>query len=388
MENRYHPVIVVVAYNRPHSLKRLLFSLKAARNITQAKLIISIDNQEPHNLDVKEIADSFEWPYGEKEVIYQEKRLGLRKHILQCGDLSEQYGSVIILEDDLYVSPYFYDYTIHALNFYATCDQIVGISLYNQPREEISEKPFCPIVDSSDVYFVQFPSSWGQAWTCQQWRKFKEWYETKPNILNVGLPDKILKWPETSWKKYFCAYVLLKDLFFVYPRLSLTTNFNDPGTHLKKEVNNEGQTQIRLFEKEYRFMPFDESCCKYDIYSELKSSCINQLTNQFLEYSYELDLYGNKNIAHVKSAYVITSKPVKAAIIGFKRAFKPHELNIILSLQGEDLSMSRKEDVIPFISHNDKTISDFRYFYNRNLLGWKVLLRDSYIRIFKRKYKL
>ena len=79
------PVIVVVAYNRADSLKRLLQSLLNIREVSEAKLIISIDNQEPHNLDVKELAESFTWPFGDKEVLYQSKHLGLKKHILNVG---------------------------------------------------------------------------------------------------------------------------------------------------------------------------------------------------------------------------------------------------------------------------------------------------------------
>ncbi|MCK4747327.1 MAG: glycosyltransferase, partial [Bacteroidales bacterium] len=125
----FKPVVVVVAYNRPRSLERILHSLKRIRNATDVKLVISIDNQAPDNYPVRDIATEFNWPHGEKEVIYQEARLGLRNHILQCAGLSQQYGSVIILEDDLYVSPYFYDYAVQALTYYTDDQEIAGISL-------------------------------------------------------------------------------------------------------------------------------------------------------------------------------------------------------------------------------------------------------------------
>src|SRR4030043_1928352 len=126
---KYSPAIVVVAYNRPRSLERLLSSLRNAKKISNAELIISIDNKEPENIIIKNIADAFEWPYGDKKVIYQEKRLGLKQHVLQCGDLSQKYGSIIMLEDDLMVSPYFYDFAKKALEFYDGDDKIGGVSL-------------------------------------------------------------------------------------------------------------------------------------------------------------------------------------------------------------------------------------------------------------------
>ena len=138
----YNPIICVVAFDRPNSLQRLLNSLLKSKNISDTKLIISIDNKAPENYNIVEIAKSFSWPFGEMEIIYQEQRLGLKEHILKCGDLSKIYGSVIILEDDLYVSPFFYNYSCQALNYYDNDSNIAGISLYSQPYEEITELPF------------------------------------------------------------------------------------------------------------------------------------------------------------------------------------------------------------------------------------------------------
>lgn len=379
--SQWNPVIVVVAFNRPHSLERLLNSLKRARNIENAKLIISIDNLEPHNLHIKKIADAFTWPFGEKEVIYQKQRLGLRNHIIQCGDLSEKYGSVIILEDDLFVSPFFYDYAQKALAYYDIDDKIGGISLYKQPYEETHKTPFNPIDDNSSVFFIQFPSSLGQAWTYRQWKLFRDWYNKSQNLALIPVPPKVLNWPETSWKKYFCAFLVQTNGYFVYPRISLTTNFNDPGTNMKKLVNHDGQVQLQLVETNYKFRSINESQCIYDVFFELLPSSLISFTNQFNQYDLELDLYGNKDLSKIKSSYVITSHPAKNYIAGFKRALKPHELNVILNLAGKDFFLCNKEDVLPFTKLYEKKIADYQYFYHKNLNGWKVLVTNYLIKM-------
>ena len=70
--------IVVVAYNRPKSLSRILSSLENANYPREpVPLIISIDWAED-NLDVLEIAKDFNWKFGEKKVIYQQMNLGLK----------------------------------------------------------------------------------------------------------------------------------------------------------------------------------------------------------------------------------------------------------------------------------------------------------------------
>ncbi len=115
--------------------------------------------------------------------------------------MSLKYGSVIILEDDLFVSPYFYDYAIQALEYYESDENIGGISLYNHVDEDMTEFPFVPIQDDSDVYFIQFPSSWGQAWSSKQWKAFREWYAQQPDISKIRISPQALSWSEKFMEK-------------------------------------------------------------------------------------------------------------------------------------------------------------------------------------------
>ena len=102
------PAIVAVGYNRPESMKRLLRSIGEAHyEWDDIPLIISIDKSDVK--EVQEIAEAFEWKYGAKRVSLHRERLGLRNHILECGDYAIQYGAVIILEDDREVAPDFYN---------------------------------------------------------------------------------------------------------------------------------------------------------------------------------------------------------------------------------------------------------------------------------------
>jgi len=382
---KYKPVIVVVAYNRPGSLDRILSSLLRLKNASDVRLIISIDHKAPENYNVLEIANNFEWPFGEKEVVYQEESLGLRKHIIKCADLSMKFGSVIILEDDLYVSPYFYEYACQALDYYSEDPNIAGISLYNQAVEEIRELPFRPIKDDSDVYFLQHPSSWGQAWTSAQWARFKNWYLEDPDLFQIDMPDFIRRcWPETSWKKYFCGYLADKKKFFAYPRISFTTNFNDPGTNYKMSVNHEGQTPLRIFGGPYRFKTLSDSWCKYDSHLELVPESLKHLSSGFDEYEIELDLYGTKDPGQIKSSFVITSKASSNPIKRYRRALKPHEMNVIMELPGDDLCLSKTEDILPVKNKHQRKIDNHKYFYTRRIIGLKTQLYNYYIRFFKK----
>jgi len=260
--------IIVVTFNRPKALNRLLSSLKDAcydgyKNIP---LIISIDYSG--NNDCADIAHNFTWPYGIKHVIVQQENLGLKKHILQCGDLSSTHDAIIVLEDDLFVSPAFYDYAQRAFSFYKNDKDIAGIGLYNYRFNEIAFCPFEPIADGYDNYFLQVPCSSGQLWTKAQWHLFKEYTITNTSEKVDLLPASVVAWPSaTSWKKIFFQYLLETNRYFVYPRISLTTNFGDIGQHHDNDLK-VWQTPLLLEKMDFRFSKPDDSIFVYDAFFE------------------------------------------------------------------------------------------------------------------------
>ncbi|PKP29580.1 MAG: glycosyl transferase family 2, partial [Bacteroidetes bacterium HGW-Bacteroidetes-17] len=181
--------IVVVTYNRAESLKRILVSLAKARYDIEVELIISIDGGGDHG--VVKMANEYNWSHGKKRIIIREKNLGLREHMIRCGDIALENDGVVILEDDLYVSPVFYSFVEQALNFYEQDENIGGFSLYAHQFNETAQFPFLQISDNSDIFFLQYASSWGQFYTKKQWIGFREWYnENKDMKLNedYGMP--------------------------------------------------------------------------------------------------------------------------------------------------------------------------------------------------------
>lgn len=372
MNVEFKPVIVVVAFNRVRSLERILASLSKAIYPAGTKLIISIDNNGK-NLDVKELAEKFEWHAGEKEVAYKNEHLGLRKHILSCGDLSYQYGSVIILEDDLVVSPYFYKYSQEALKYYSGNSDIAGISLYNLPYAEAWKLPFMPLLDDSDVYFKQVPSSLGQAWNMDQWDSFKKWYAAGHNTdLIKGLPWIVKQyWSESSWKKYFYGYIIESNKFFVYPQISFTSNFNDMGENIMVK-SHFGQVRLEVVEREYKFKTLEQSLNVYDAYSEILPDRLKKLNPLMEDYDFELDLYGKKD--YFIKPLVITSKPCSNYILGFERRMKPIEMNIVFNLQGTELKLTQRENIKFRHATTQEFINEYTYFY-KNIFDTKIMVK-------------
>lgn len=353
--------VVVVAFNRARSLKRLLGSLNdAIYTVDDVPLIISIDKGDS-NQDVLAVAESFVWEHGEKKVVYQETNLKLRRHVLQCGDYALKYGNVIVLEDDLYVSKYFYQYAESALKFTQDNNRIGGISLYNHRFNVESAEPFESIDDGYDNWYFQFASSWGEAWSKSQWERFKEWYEKSPNIDDCSqIPLYVRQWSQSSWLKYFIAYLIEKDLYFLYPHKSLTTNFGDAGTHVNKNNTNH-QVPIQNGEITYKFSELEMSKAVYDAYYEsvyLQSKIIDG--QKVL-----VDLYGKKTIEPDKLHYVVSRQALPYKIVKkYGCNMRPHEENILREIEGDDFflyDMNSRVDTKPRTDAIRKAQYNLRY---------------------------
>ena len=336
------PAIVVVAYNRPASLHRLLASISKADypSLGRVDLVISIDKSD--NNAVAEMAEKYIWNYGEKILRIRQKRLGLKRHILLCGDLTKQYDSIIMLEDDLCVSPYFYYYSENALNYYKNDNNIAGISLYNLRINESSQRPFEPIHDGTDVYFLQLPSSSGQAWNRAHWEEFRVWYSHWDSRFeaNDHLPANVMSWPKTSWKKPFVNYMVAKKKYFVYPRISLSTNYGDIGTH-GREKSTIVQVPLLLQKMDYRFCHIDESLAIYDAHMEISSNILSRFNKKLASFDYEVDLYGSKKIEKINKEYVLTSKNCALYKLSFSGDMRPHETCIIYDVPGDQFKLCR-----------------------------------------------
>lgn len=354
--------IVVVAYNRTRSLSRLLGSLEKANYPHQdIDLIISID-KAGNNQDVLNLANEFQWKQGVKRVVYQEINLGLRKHIIKCGGLSMEYGAVIVLEDDLFVSPNFYVFAEQALKFSQRELSIGGISLYNHQLNVHSRDNFSALEDGYDNWYFQFASSWGQAWTKEQWLGFMHWYDNDPQIdNNQNVPAYVRSWSPKSWLKYHIAYLIEKNLYFLYPKISFTTNFSDAGTHVGQDST---IYQVPLDYGKEREFNFSKPRDSFSVYNSFYENVNLYKAIGLGQEELMIDLYGYRPLSGRK--YILTPKILDFEILrSYGKSLKPHEANILSEIEGKeiflyDTTTNRKNENRPNferkVSYNFKQI--------------------------------
>lgn len=324
--------IVIVAYNRPKALSNLLNDLnKADYEDSSVPLIISIDHSGSDS--AFEVADAFDWKHGEKKIIRRPSNLGLKKHVLTCGDLVKDYDAVIVLEDDLMVSPAMFSYARRAVEKYKDNKNIAAISLYAKGWSETAMQTFTPALSGDDTYFIQTAESWGQIWLKDEWLRFRDWLKDNETPFDGmhHIPHNVRDWDERSWKKYHIRYFVENNKYTVYPYMSLTRCCGEEGEHLKnnKKVSNASRIQVPLIESplhDFRFADFDdEKAVKYDAFLE------RVIENSGACY----DLYGQKT-QFKGYRYVITPKNLNYKIVEtYGLLLRPHEDNVRFGQKGD-----------------------------------------------------
>lgn len=361
--------IIAVGYNRPDSMERLLSSIcDAYYESDKVDLIVSIDRGKRQK-EIVCVAEKKRWKYGDKIIRAYEKRQGLRSHILQCGDLTEKYDVVVVLEDDLLVSPYYFSYVIQAVTKFSNDDRIAGVSLYKHVFHPGANRPFEPEHNGYDAFLMQFAQSWGQCWTKSMWKSFRAWYKNNHNkdlSRDSLLPEYITRWNQHSWLKYYMRYIVEKNKYFVYPTISLSTNVSEVGQHCSIE-NSDYQVPLLQGKMKFRFPSF-ENAVKYDVYFDRME--IGDVIFPELKGKKILDLYGiRNNYQDADYIFSINELPYKK-IKKIALIYRPIERNCMFPQEGKGIYLYdlKNADI------TEKSNIDVVTRYDVRGVSWKCLL--------------
>lgn len=334
--------LIAVGYRRPAGLTRLLESLRRADyEGDRVTLIVSIDGGgDP---EVSAAARNFDWPHGEKRLCLRTERLGLRAHLLSCGDWLGEFDAVAVFEDDVIAMPGFYHFMRQAVPRYAGDPRVAGISLYSPRWNGQAFHDFTPAPSAHDAYFMRQAQSWGQVWTRRAWSEFRSWYgaHAEDGLSDMPLPDFIRRWPDTSWLKYHTAYCAACEKDFVYPYASLTSCFAEAGTHSPFRHDLHHPPLWEAVPDELR-LPDPSQGVHYDAFFE-RMGLAQAL--HLSEAELCVSLYGTKPLAANRTLqaegavrYLLTTERLPFAVLrGFALELRPHEQNVLQDHPGSDI---------------------------------------------------
>lgn len=383
------PAIVAVGYNRPDGMKRLLDSIgKAKFDVSDVPLIVSIDESDRSD-EVERVAREFKWEHGSLEIRRFPERQGLRKHIVQCGDYSEKYGGVIILEDDLVVAEDFYSYVCHAHETYGNDERVCGVSLYSYGANVFTHFGFCPVPSLNDVFLGDMVVTWGQSWNERQWKTFKQWYldhEDKLPALNSKIPRDISGWTR-SWGRYFATYIAEQGVSYIYPYRARTTCFSDFGEHNKASVPFTF-VQVPLMQgcpKEYRMGEY-EQLAHYDSFYERVLDERNTVCG-ISGKDICMDLSNMKTSAGGKRYVITNSELPHKKIASFGMTLRPICMNVLESIPGDQLHLYQLEsdEIRPWNGNRPRYVADHRRMkYEYYDASWRKTFSYAPIEFFHR----
>lgn len=232
--------VVLFVYNRLEHTKGVIDTLSKNQLAKETELYIFSDAAKNESgKDKVEAVRNYihqeEWHKNFKQVsiIEAEKNKGLAKSIIGgVTGLINEFGRVIVVEDDLILSPYFLDYMNGALEFYEKEQNIWSISGYSFPMKSLKKYPH-------DVFYSYRGCSWGWAtwadrWNLMDWEvsnydqfsKDEEWQKRfnrgggdLSNMLRLQMEGQI-----DSWAVRWCFEQSNREMYTVYPKYSYLGN--------------------------------------------------------------------------------------------------------------------------------------------------------------------
>lgn len=270
----YHPVesdtgtpdenapVLLFVYNRPQHTRRVLEALASNPGAEKSELIIYCDAaRRPEDEEavkaVRSIIRSRQW-CGSVTIVEQERNLGLAKSvILGVSEVVNRFGKVIVLEDDLILSPQFLQYMNSALTLYQDDPRVMHVAGYMFPVQGQG---------LPDTFFLRLATCWGWATWRDAWDKFnpdgnalRDQIHQKGLVRSFNLDgaanyDRMLcdqiAGRNNSWAIRWYASMLLNNGFGLHPRFSLVQNggFDGTGEHC---------TELRDFDTDLATAPLE-----------------------------------------------------------------------------------------------------------------------------------
>jgi hypothetical protein len=246
-----HPApIAIFAFRRLDLLKRTLRALENCDGFAGSPLVVFSDaGRETVPGETAQVAKLRGWLRGwcarhGAELREAPVNQGLRASIIAgVTQVVEQHGRVIVLEDDILVSPWFLRFMNSALEAGESRDRIYQVSGYFVPHRR----------SLPTVGLLRVPACWGWATWRRAWRHYdddaaallKKIRQCDTNAFDIngsyGNLDALQRNAEgriNTWAVRWCAAVFLRQGLTLYPAVSLTRNigFGGGGTNCGKSA--------------------------------------------------------------------------------------------------------------------------------------------------------
>jgi len=288
---KFAPIALFV-YNRPKHTRETVYALLKNSEAAHSDLYIFSDaaKHESAQTAVFEVREFIRQIKGFNSITITErdKNLGLANSIIDgVTHLCDKLGKVIVLEDDLRVSPYFLNFMNKALDRYQHDEKVMQIAGYMFPVKLIMEK---------DSLFLPLTSSWGWATWQSAWQHFdksasgysvladnktlRKAFDLSGRYAYFQMLQAQMRNEVDSWAIRWYLSVFLKKGLVLYPRTSLVENSGFDGSGVNCVASGFEDTPI---DSNFKINSFPS---KIEV-----SSSFNTLINQLPQPKFSLKSY-------------------------------------------------------------------------------------------------
>lgn len=237
--------IAIFIFNRPEHLHRTLTSLMRCAEFADSPVIVFGDGPKRNEqIPQVEAARSVARDLLGKRASYrfQDRNVGLARSIIGgVRMLTEEYGNVIVVEDDLVLAPGFLSFMNAALARYADIPSVYQVSGHAFDPPELT--------GSTKAAFLPFTTTWGWATWRRAWQHFDErasgWEQLRedPGLrrrFNLGgvydysaMIERQMSGKVDSWGIRWYWSVFKRDGLVLFPPQTLVSNegFDGSGSH-------------------------------------------------------------------------------------------------------------------------------------------------------------
>jgi hypothetical protein len=233
--------IALFAYQRPDHTKQVLDSLLRNAEAPETDLIVFVDGprQETYRPLTEAVGQVFEGLSGFKSVTVNRSpiNLGLSNSITQgVTAVVEQFGKVVVVEDDIVVSRYFLEYMNTGLELYQRDENVASIHGYRYPVSK----------SLPATYFLRGADCWGWATWARAWAAYQSnGAELLASLLSSGEVSDFdfagsagytrmlqgqIEGKNDSWAVRWYASAFLSGMLTLYPGESLVRNIGMDGS--------------------------------------------------------------------------------------------------------------------------------------------------------------
>jgi len=236
--------IALFVYNRPLHTKRTIESLQKNEFASESDLFIFSDGpkNEASRAQVMDVRKYLAGVNGFKSInVYErDENFGLARSIITgVTEITNKFGRVIVMEDDLISSPYFLRFMNEGLEFYENEEKVISVHGYIYP---VAAK-------LPETFFLKGADCWGWATWKRGWdlfeadgvklleelrsKKLTAEFDLNGAYAYTQMLEHQISGKNNSWAIRWHASAFLKEKLTLYSGTSLIHNIglDESGTH-------------------------------------------------------------------------------------------------------------------------------------------------------------